>query len=259
MVVGYNEEKLLPACLSSLLFCDEIFYTDLGSSDTSIEVASTFTDKILVRKKVPAVEFIQTEVVKYLKNDWVLFIDPDEVIDKILAQQVMNNFLIWTADDNIGAIEVPWQFYFKKYKLKGTVWGGINRKFLLVNKNRFEFKPIAHYGRTVLPDYQTIQIAFDGGSNILHHFWMNSWFNFFNKHFRYLKKEGLDQYNQGVRFAGYTNLLKTPYTEFRKSFFLCNGYRDGVIGFFLSVFWAIYQTKIKLSLLKISIYSDHSK
>ena len=50
MVVGFNEEKLLSNCLSSLFFCDEIIYADLGSKDLSIEVAESFAAKIYKKR-----------------------------------------------------------------------------------------------------------------------------------------------------------------------------------------------------------------
>ena len=252
IIVGYNEASLLPECLSSLWFCNEILYADLNSTDSSINIALEYTDKIFNRSLAPSGEYIQSEIVHLTKNPWVIFIDPDEKIDESLAYQIVEQFKIWVNSETVGAILVPWQFYFKKYKLKGTVWGAFNKKILLVNKHRFVFKPITHYGRHILPNFETEEIVFNGNSNVLHHYWMYSWTTFFRKHFRYLKREGIDQYNQGRRFKGYLHLIKAPFHHFKSCFLINNGYRDGAIGLFLSLFWTFYQTYIEFNIYLLS-------
>ena len=251
MIVGFNEEKLLPACFQSVSFCDDVHYTDLGSSDGSIKIAEQYASQIYHRKPVPSCEMIQTEVVHYTKNDWVVFIDPDEVVDESLVNDVLAKLNEIKDQQSIGAIRVPWQFYFKKTRLRGTVWGGRNQKFFLVNKHRFAFDPVVHYGRKLKPGFSAIDIPLNSNeTNVLHHYWMNSWAVFIRKHRRYLINEGIDRYNLGVR-TSLKEVLLAPYREFKKSFWTLKGYRDKFLGFFLSVFWAWYQTSAMFSLYKI--------
>lgn len=251
MVVGYNEDKLLPACLESISFCDDIHYTDLGSTDGSLKVAERYANHIYHRAPVPSCEMIQTEVVHYTKNDWVIFIDPDEVADPSLTKELLVKFDEISADENTGAVKVPWQFYFKRTKLHGTIWGGRNQKFFIVNKHRFAFDPVVHYGRKLKPGYIASTIDLNKqGTNILHHYWMNSWKIFIRKHRRYLINEGMDRFNLGTRTT-LKDLLLTPYREFKKSFWTLTGYKDGLLGFFLSLFWAWYQTCATADLYKI--------
>ncbi len=251
MIVGFNEEKLLSACLESISFCDDIHYTDLGSTDRSLEIANRYANHIYHRAPVPSCEMIQTEVVHYTKNDWVVFIDPDEVADPTLTEEVLSKFEEIATSTEIGAVKVPWQFYFKRKKLYGTIWGGRNQKFFLVNKHRFVFDPVVHYGRKLKSGYSAFIIELNKrGSNILHHYWMNSWNIFLKKHRRYLINEGIDRYNLGTR-TSLNEVLLMPYREFKKSFWTLKGYKDGLVGFFLSLFWAWYQTSAMLSLYRI--------
>ncbi len=255
MIVGYNEEKLLPKCLASIDFCDEILYTDLGSTDNSIKIAEQYKATIYKRNKanVPSCEMVQTEVVNYTKNDWVVFIDPDEVVDKDLQQQIRNEFDKISKSGIIGAVTVPWQFYFKNKKLLGTVWGGSNKKFFLVNKYRFDFLPIIHYGRILKKEFSNFDIIENKNkTNILHHYWMNSYEVFLQKHKRYLKNEGKDNYNAGIRM-GIKKTILTPFSAFIESFINRKGYKDGFAGLFLSIFWAYYKTHIALNILQIQI------
>lgn len=249
MIVGFNEAHFLQQCLDSISFCDEIVYTDLGSADDSVKIAEEAGATIHYHDKVPSCEMIQAKMVHQLKNNWVIFIDPDERVDPILAVEIHALFNELKNAPNTGAVLVPWIFYFKKRKLRGTVWGGLNHKYFLVNRNRFEFAPVVHYGRKILPGYQIKELAFTG-SNILHHYWMNDYNVFFKKHKRYLKNEGIDRYQMGIRQSKKSIIIK-PFKEFYKSFITKRGYKDGIRGYFLSVFWAYYETYIGIDLLRI--------
>ncbi len=251
MIVGYNEEHFLKQCFESVSFCNDVHYTDLGSTDNSIMVAQQYANNIYHRQPVPSCEMIQAEVVNYTKNDWVLFIDPDEKVDPSLAEQIANEFDAINANDKIGGVMVPWQFYFKQKKLNGTVWGGMNQKYLLVNKHRFHFDPVVHYGRKLKDGFVQYTIEPDASkTNVLHHYWMSSFKVFIKKHLRYLKNEGQDRYDLGVR-TGWSKVVVSPFKEFYRSFYTLKGYKDGPLGIALSAFWSWYQTSAIFSLYKI--------
>jgi glycosyltransferase involved in cell wall biosynthesis len=252
MVVGFNEAHYLKTCLESIDFCDEIFYTDLGSTDDSVNIAKRFTNEIYYRDRacIPSCEMVQAELVHQLKNDWIIFLDPDERLDQSLGEMIRKEFTKIVTSEKLGAVMVPWQFYFKKSKLKGTVWGGVNKKYVLVNRHRFQFMPIVHYGRKLLPEFEVLEVPYDGKSNVLHHYWMDSLSVFIRKHRRYLKNEGHDQYIAGTRIGKKEALLR-PLTAFNQSYFIYKGYKDGAIGFLLSLFWTCYQSYIAFDLLLI--------
>lgn len=46
----------------------------------------------------------------------------------MLKKQIIKEFDKIKINSSIGAVTVPWHFYFKDYKLKGTIWGGNNQK-----------------------------------------------------------------------------------------------------------------------------------
>lgn len=250
MVVGFNEAHLLDECLQSISFCNEIYYTDLGSSDNSISVARKYHAIIQSHEMVPSGEMIQTEVVHRLKNDWVIFIDPDEKVDTTLVDEIIARFSEFSSSSTVGAVMVPWLFYYRKKRLLGTVWGGINKKYFLVHKKRFAFEPITHYGRKLLPGFDVIEIINDGKDKALHHYWMNDTYVFVKKHMRYLKNESTDRFRAGKR-QGLKSLPLVPFREFKKSFFEKKGYKDGFRGFFLSSFWAFYETWVAFGLIRL--------
>lgn len=251
MIVGLNEELLLKQCLKSIDFCDEILYADLGSTDNSIKIAKLSGAKISQRVVVPSGEYIHSEIVHYTKYEWIIFIDPDEMVDDVLKKQIIKEFESIKTKSNIGAISVPWHFYFKNHKLKGTIWGGNNQKHFLVNKNRYDFLPITHYGRNVKNGYQIQDITINQNrNNILHHYWMNSYKVFFKKHQRYLKNEGKDEFDRGRRVS-LKKIVVAPIKEFYFSLIIKKGYKDHLIGWFLSAFWAYYKTSVYIGIYKV--------
>lgn len=259
MVVGFNESTLLKPCLESINFCEEILYIDLGSTDDSLAVASQYTNHLITLDKedIPSGEIAQSRCYHLVKHNWVLVIDPDECVDISLREELLTTFDDYRNQPLIGAISVPWQFYFIGHKLKGTPWGGNNWKYLLVNKNGFDILPITHYGRKVKQGFTNHIIPLNNQqSNVLHHYWVSSIYSFFAKHRRYLKKEGRDRFNMGNRTT-LRKLIREPYHQFKFAFYTKRGFTDGWVGFFLSLFWSWYQTRAQIALYRYT--REHQK
>jgi glycosyltransferase involved in cell wall biosynthesis len=249
VVVTYNEEKYLDKALSQLDFCEEVVVIDLGSHDKSVEIAKQYGAKIVEHQQVPIVEIIHSKLELFVKNKWVLIQDPDEVISdelKTEIKELFSNKLKSSLD--IGAVYAPWQFYFKGKRLKGTIWGGRNKRILLVHLDRFSFSSDVHRGRKLNPGYQAYSIPWDE-NKIIRHYWSDSWRQLFSKHKRYIKREGKARFNNGEK-TGLKIILKTPFKAFKHSFWNKKAYSDGITGFLLSLFWAWYSLSSEISLYK---------
>ncbi len=252
VVVSHNEGHLLANCLKSISFCDEIILVDLESTDNTKEIAEKYGVNYIYHKRVPIVEIIHTWIQDRTKHDWILIIDPDELCSENLAQEILK--IIPVVSEKIGLISVPWRFYFGRYLLKGTQWGGENRKVLLVNRNKFYFSEEVHRSRHLKEGYKGLEIKANA-TNCVQHFWMQNIKQLINKHKRYLNEEGKSRYNHGYRCT-LKRLLQTPFRAFYSSYWKKKGVKDGFIGLFLSFFWAWYETKAELELYK---YSNNMK
>lgn len=249
VVVTYNEERYLKKCLESISFCQEIIVIDLGSKDESINISNKYATKVIHHEKVEVVEMVHAKIKEYVSNEWVLIIDPDEMIDISLSKQIINIFESAVLNNpEIGSITVPWWFYFKNKRLKGTIWGGANQKVLIVNLNRFQFSKQVHSGRKLIDGFITHKINLER-DNIIHHYWMSSYTKLFEKHKRYIKQEGESRYLEGKR-TNKKHIIKIPFIEFKKSYFQLKGYKDGIKGLFLSLFWSWYCLKSEINLFK---------
>ncbi|MBU4448852.1 MAG: glycosyltransferase, partial [Proteobacteria bacterium] len=47
IVIALNQEANIADCLKSVSFADEIVVVDTGSTDRTVELARTFTDRVL--------------------------------------------------------------------------------------------------------------------------------------------------------------------------------------------------------------------
>lgn len=241
-VVGLNEEVFLTGCLQSLSFCDEILYLDLGSTDDSLSVAKACGAIVHEVQRRHAVEAVIAENIHLVRNRWVLFLDPDETLQKNLGDSIRKEFAQVSVDDSIAAVSVPWQFFFKQHRLRGTPWGGVNSKTIMFDTQRCTFVSEVHRGKIVKRGFEQLSIP-PGEDNSLNHFWITSWGGAISKHIRYSKLE------REIRNSKWS--LKLPIQiglewpkRFLESFILTNGYRDGHIGFLLSILWASYHTLI---------------
>lgn len=254
MIVSKDEGHLLRNCLPKLSFCDQLIVVNLKSKDDTIMVAKENGAEVWDHNPVPIVEIIHNWIQKKVQYDWILISDPDEVLTIELQKEIISFFE--KIPENVGAIRVPLVFYFKNRALKGTAWGGGQTRIFLVNRNRFHFTPDVHSSRRLNVGYKEYLIPFSG-KNVLNHYWMLSYKQLFEKHIRYLKKEGEARYNAEKR-TSWKGIVSEPLKSFHYSFFSKKGYLDGGVGLFLSLFWAWYQTLALISLLMFQIKQKRS-
>ena len=77
-----NEENCLARTLESIQsLVDEIVITDTGSTDATIEIASRFTDRILIHPWQDSFSEARNYSLQYSTTDWVCSIDADEWIE----------------------------------------------------------------------------------------------------------------------------------------------------------------------------------
>ena len=246
LVASRNEAHLLDRCLESVAFCDETIVIDIESTDDTAAVAGRHGARVLHHELVPIAERARIGLVGEAKHEWLLFLDPDEVFSPVLARQLME--LLPSLASDVAVVDCPWQFYFRGRPLRGTVWGGTNRKRTLARRGAAELRTTLYAGTRLSPGYRAEEVFFTG-DNAIAHYWATNYRSVLEKHRRYLGLEGSDRMSQGM-VTGYKDIAKTPAAAFWTSFVRRRGYLDGVAGFLLSVLWAWYSTAAKIALLR---------
>lgn len=246
LVSSHNEARLLERCLPGIAFCDEIVVIDVDSTDDTAAVAEAHGARVVRHRYVQIAECARVTVAPQARHDWTLVVDPDEEVPPALAAAVAE--LLPTLEEDVAAVDAPRQYYFAGRPLRGTVWGGPNKRRLLVRRSAVELTPTIWGGMRILPGRRVLELPFTPETAIVHR-WATGYRELLRRHRRYLRLEAGDRAAAG-EITGWRNVLQTPWRSFRTSFVSKRGYRDGATGLGLSLFWAAFRTAGELALLR---------
>jgi glycosyltransferase involved in cell wall biosynthesis len=246
LVTSRNEARLLERCLPTIAFCDELIVIDVESEDDTVAVAEAHGARVVRHPYVPIAEWARVTVAPQARHDLLLVVDPDEEVPPALARAVAA--LLPELEDDVAAVDAPRRYYFGGRPLKGTVWGGPNKRRLLVRRSAVELTPTIWGGMRIEPDYRVLELPFTEDTAIVHR-WARGYRDLVERHCRYLRLEPVDRAAAG-EVTGYRAVAATPWRSFRESFVTKKGFRDGPTGLGLSLFWAGFRTAGEVALLR---------
>ena len=89
VVICFNEEDNIAACLESLAWCDEIVVVDSNSTDRTREIARRYTDKLIEQ---PFLGYVKQKnfALERAAHDWVVSLDADEALTPELAEEIQS-------------------------------------------------------------------------------------------------------------------------------------------------------------------------
>ena len=219
---------------------------DVESSDDTAAVAEAHGARVVRHPYVPIAEAARVTVAPQARHDWLLVVDPDEEVPPALAREVAA--LLPTLEDDVAAVDAPRQYYFAGRPLRGTVWGGPNKRRLLVRRSAVTLTPAIWGGMTIHEGYRVVELPFTAETAIVHR-WARGWRELAERHRRYLRLEPEDRAAAG-EVTGWRAVLSMPWRAFRESYVTRRGYLDGITGLRLSLFWAVFRTRGELALLR---------
>src|ERR1700690_1500785 len=88
LVSSRNEGHLLQRCLAAIAFCDELIVIDIEPDDDTVAVAEAAGARVVRHELVPIAEWARVPVAPQARHDWLLVVDPDEVLPVALAAEV---------------------------------------------------------------------------------------------------------------------------------------------------------------------------
>lgn len=244
LVVSRNEAHELRRCLPTIAFCDEIVVVDLESADDTAAVAADYGARVVAAAPVPTVERARLAALEHVHTDWVLLTDPDEELPAALARHIGE--LLDSVGDDVALVYAPIEYRFRNRPLRGTVWGGLRERRLLVRLAGAELSDTIFAGVRVRDGYRAISLP-AGRELAIRHRWVESYRDFVAKHRRYVAAGAEDRARSG-EITGWRAVARKPVASFVESYVGRRGYLDGATGIALSLLWAWYSTAGELAL-----------
>lgn len=245
-IAGLNEiEHLREVLPFYVMHIQDVHYFDLGSKDGSAEFAADIKGcKVHRVEREPTIEILHFKYSDRCSHDWIVYADPDERWPLELLKDIADKIESDTQNE-IGIMASGIQFYLNRYALKGTRWGGIKTRGVAFHRQRVELSPLVHRSKRIKPGFKQIFIQ----KHIITHYWMKNFGELIDKHRRYLKQEGKSRYESNMRIT-FPKVIYSYFHSFYECFFIKSGFRDGLKGLMLSIFWAWYNGTSNLRLYR---------
>lgn len=229
-IITFNEEHNIAAALESLSWADEIIVVDSESTDRTVEIARSFTDRVFVRPW-PGYSAQKNFAAHQASNDWIFSLDADERISPELAREIEQ--LKQRDEPTASAFEMPRLTFYLGRWIKHSGWRP-DYKRRLYNRNRARWQ--GDYVHETLEADGTV-IKLDG--NILHYTVRDA-----SEHQlrmdRYTSLAAKQACSQGER-ATRISLFVSPIFAFLRSYFFKLGFLDGTPGLAIARFAAHYE------------------
>lgn len=235
-ITTFNSKDFIEDCLKSVRFADEIIVVDHGSVDGTQEIIKKYTKNIFAQKNNPAKIDVQKNFgFQQASHDWILSLDADERVPLELASEIKailaNDKRLTTNDQDVVGYRIPRKnIIFGKWIQHSLWWPDFQLR--LFRKGKGEYKDGVHKDLDLQGECGELK------SPILHENYQSV--------SQYLVK--MDSYTQieantlikSDKKLHFTDALRFPLQDFLKTFFLQNGYKDGLHGLVLSVMQAFY-------------------
>lgn len=140
VVNSLNEGSKLRGCLESVKdWADELVVIDMESTDSTVEVAKQFGAKVYSHKPVAYVEPVRRFAVNMTKGDWILILDPDEIVPNSLQMELSKI----AKEERFVAVNVPRLNIIFGKKIKHTnFWP--DRHIRFIKKGKVTFLDVIH-------------------------------------------------------------------------------------------------------------------
>ena len=227
-IITLNEERNVARAIESLRCCDEIVVVDSGSNDRTTEIAGKLGARVVEapwRGYAGQKNFASDQVT----HDWVLSIDADESLSEALEAEIWQ---IKKSGPRYDAYTVPRLAQYLGRWILHSGWYP-DRKIRLYNRNKARW----------VGDYVHESVKVTGAvghleSNLLH-FTCDSLSEHLRTMDHYTTLAAAELVDQEVSI-GLDKLVLDPLWTFFQTYFLKQGFRDGVEGLCIAYMAAFY-------------------
>lgn len=230
VIIAKNEAGLLPDCLQSVAWADEIVMLDSGSQDDSVAVAESLGAKVFTHVDWQGFGKQRQLAQSYASHDYILMIDADERVTPELRQSIEQTL---TAPDDNQVYSCTRRNLFLGRFMRHSGWypDRVNR---LYANQRYRYNDNLVHESLNTNGAKVVPLNGD-----LLHLTCRDFFAFQRKQLRYAE-EWANQRHQAGKRCGYLSILTHTLGAFCKTWLLRAGFLDGKQGLLLAVVNAQY-------------------
>ena len=220
LVITYNEIGYIENCIKSIEFADEIIVVDSYSTDGTYEYLSAHPKVRVIQHPFKNYTVQKAFTLEQASNDWVIFLDADEVVTTALKQEIL---VTVNSGKNHSAYWFRRKFMFEDRLLRFSGWQ-TDKNYRLFQKSKVKFseKRIVH---------ETLEV--NGTSGILNekltHFCYRNYANYKGKMLCYGRLKAKESFLNSKRFNIGLLLIKPTFT-FVYNYIFRLGFLDGFKG-----------------------------
>ncbi len=242
VVLTKNSSKILESCLRSLTWCTEIIIVDDNSTDDTIAIAKKYKAKIYVypldndfsKQRNFGLEKATGDPSVSSGQDWVLFVDSDEVVSPSLRDEIE----LRTKNYESGIVG-----YF--IKREDSMWGkklehgetGDIWLLRLAKKDSGKWQGRVHEVWRVTGKTGRLR-------NTLWHFPHPSVSEFLSSINLYSTLRAQELYDAHVRVS-FLDIILYPKAKFFVNYILKKGFRDGIPGFLVAIMMSFHSFLVR--------------
>ncbi len=243
LVITYNEIGYIEECIASVAFADEIIVVDSFSDDGTYEFLLNHPRVTVVQKPFENFTRQKSYALSLASNDWVLFLDADEVVTTPLRQEIEHSL---QSGNSCNAYWFYKKFMFRRSPLHFCAWRtDKNYRLFRKSKVRFTKEKLVH---------ETLEVQGTSGifkEKLIHYSYKN-YEDYKSKMLHYGQLKAKEAFSQGKKF-NYLQLILKPLWKFGYQFIIRLGILDARNGFIISYLGAVGEIERYMELRRLTI------
>lgn len=230
VILTYNEEKHIAACVDSVTWCDQVIVWDSFSTDRTCEIARA-KGAVVHQHPFKGYGSQRQAAMDALEARWVFFVDADERATPELADEVRMRLV---QEQDVVGWWVPRHNYIFGRLTRHAGWYP-DYQLRLLRMDRSHWDPAREVHE--LPILEGPEGHLE---NVLIHYNYDSLRLFIAKQRKYVEIDARILYDAGARPKLWSP-ISMPIRHFKWRFVNLKGYRDGLHGLWLSLLMSYYE------------------
>ncbi|EKK3977132.1 glycosyltransferase family 2 protein [Cronobacter sakazakii] len=230
VMIAKNAASLLPDCLASVAWADEIVVLDSGSSDDTVAVATSAGAKVFTESDWQGYGIQRQRAQQYASSDYILMIDTDERVTPELAQAIRQ---VLKQPDPQAVYSIARRNLFLGRFMRHSGWYP-DRVTRLYARERYRYNDNQVHESLDAPGARVVTLSGD-----LLHLTCRDFASFQRKQLNYATAWAQERHQQGKKVS-VPGIFGRTLAAFCKTLILRAGVLDGRQGWLLAVVNAQY-------------------